>query len=206
MTIIDCVQGSPEWDRERCGLVTSSNFSLKMQPEKYMYQKAYERISGIPFNNGYTSKSIDRGNDWEDSNRARYELTTGLEVVQVGLVKHNDYISCSPDGLIGDDGGLELKSPDTITHMSYIAANKFPSNYTPQVQGNLWICERDWWDFGSGDDRWSIRPLFIKRVYRDEKYIEQLKTNVYIFVERMLELEQKLRGSNLTEQLERTIK
>ena len=107
MEIINCIQGSEQWHKERCGLVTSSNFSLKMQPEKYMYQVVYERITGNQYPTGYSNKSIEHGTDTEDSARAYYELRTGSTVNEVGLVKHNEYISASPDGLIDENALLD---------------------------------------------------------------------------------------------------
>ena len=196
-------QGSEAWHALRLGVVTASNFNTRMGSEKYMLEKIYERLYNKPYRENYTNDTMQRGLEMEPYARAEYQERTGIDVYQVGFVKHNDNIGCSPDGL--SDGGLEIKCPHTATHMGYILSG-FPATYKAQVQGGMWVCERDWWDFVSFDDRHEMRPYFCERVYRDEKYIKQISVAVYDFVDRMLELEAKLKGKNLlTQQLEQSI-
>ena len=199
MKIIDCVQLSPEWLSARCGKVTASEFSSVLAKGQgktrfnYMYKLLAERLSGQSTLDGFISKSILRGIDIEDQARANYELSNCVDVSQVGFVEHDENIGGSPDGLIGSDGAVEIKCPDSHTHISYLL-NGFPSIYKAQVQGNLWVCERDWLDFVSYDDRLKSNQLMVMRIRRDEKYISNLKEEVYRFVDALLIYENSLSG------------
>lgn len=211
MNIIDCKQRSPEWYAARCGKVTASGFSAVMAKgkgltrKKYMYKLLAERISGQSIIEEFTSKSIQRGIDMEDQARANYELFKCVDVRQVGFIAYGvGPIGASPDGLIDTDGGIEIKCPDSHTHVEYLL-NGFPSNYRAQVQGNMWVCERDWWDFVSYDDRVKNKELFITRVFRDLKYLEELVMEVLRFTDELSELEYRLRNGT-AQQLEDSIK
>jgi len=98
-------------------------------------------------------------------------------------------IGASPDGLIGSDGGIEIKCPKASTAVRYMVEDKLPDIYKPQVQGNLWICEREWWDFVVYH---PSMDLFVTRVYRDEAYIKKLETHITAFVEELETLHGRL--------------
>ena len=98
-------------------------------------------------------------------------------------------IGASPDGLIGSDGGIEIKCPKASTAVRYMVEDKLPDIYKPQVQGNLWICEREWWDFVVYH---PSMDLFVKRVYRDDAYIKKLETHITAFVEELEALHGRL--------------
>ena len=168
MKVYNCQQGSPEWDKVRLGLVTASHFSdvlnKKTSRRTYMYRLLGERLSGVPYE-AYSNKVMERGIEVEAEARTYYEALYG-PVEQVGFVQRNEDVGCSPDGLIGNDGGLEIKCPFPATHARYIIENQLPSNYKPQVQGSMWVTGRQWWDFVSFDPRVKSRPLWKIRVYR----------------------------------------
>lgn len=200
MKIIDCVQGTPEWHQARCGVVTASEFSSVMAKgqgktrKRYMYKLLAERISGQPLLNNFQTAAILRGTETEAQARANYEFNKMVDVKEVGFVLLNENIGASPDGLIDDDGGCEIKCPDSHTHIEYLIDDRIPPTYAAQIQGNIWICEREWWDFISYDDRVKSKEIFVKRTKRHEKYISNMKEEVYRFVDELLLLENKLRG------------
>lgn len=181
-------QGSDAWLQSRLGRPTASNFGKLITPtgkastsaEAYINELIAQRITGeIP--EFFKSEAMQRGNDLEASAKALYEFAMDVEVVEVGLCLHDEFeCGASPDGLVGDDGGLEIKCPLPHTHVSYLRDGNMPSKYIPQVQGCLWITEREWWDFMSYNP--CMEDLIV-RVYRDEAYIKKLADAVTRAVE-----------------------
>jgi hypothetical protein len=172
-------QGSEAWLESRLGRPTASNFGKLITPtgkastsaEGYINELIAQKITGeIP--EFFKSEAMQRGNDLEPSAKALYEFTRDVEVVEVGLCLH-DSLECgaSPDGLIDDDGGIEIKCPLPHTHVAYLRDGNMPLKYVPQTQGCLWITQREWWDFMSYHP--SMEDLIV-RVYRDEAYIKKL--------------------------------
>lgn len=198
MIAVDIEQGSQEWLLARVGIPTASKFdsiiTTKGEPskefQKYLYQLAGERVTGIPsesFSNGWT----ERGSKFEDEARNHYSLFRDVEIQQVGICYLNEdkKIGCSPDGLIGEDGGLELKCPAIHTHVEYLIQNKVPTKYFTQVQGNLYVTGRKWWDFVSFYP--GIKPLVI-RCERDEAFIAKLDAALRDFCKQLEELVLKI--------------
>ena len=188
MRISNHKQGSEEWLQSRLGKPTASNFGKLITPtgkpsasaDGYINELIAQRITGeLP--ELYTNAAMERGNELEPAAKALYEFTHGVEVVEVGLCLH-DTLDCgaSPDGLVGDDGGLEIKSALPHTHVSYLRDGNMPEKYVPQTQGCLWITGREWWDFMSYHP--SMQDLIV-RVYRDEEYIKKLADAVTRAVE-----------------------
>lgn len=190
MIIIDCLeQGGEQWLVERAGKVTASCFHKILTAtgakttgetrQKYLYQLAGERISGQP-EETFKNEWMQRGNDLEPEARERFETDSGLFVAQVGMIYLDDrkVISASPDGLVGDESGLELKCPKLSTHIGYLDSKRLPPAYKQQVQGCMWIANRQRWDF------MSYHPLvhpFNITVERDDKYISTLRDAVEEF-------------------------
>ncbi len=181
--IIDCEQGAPEWHAARLGMITASRFSdvlAKGQGKTrraYLLQLAAERLTG-EMQETYTNGDMARGVELEAEAREAYESMYGVSVHQIGFAKLDDWIGASPDGLIETDGGLEIKCPRATTHLQYQDDDCLPTVYTPQVQGQLWVTGRKWWDFMSYHPK--LEP-FIVRVYRDEEYIKNLEAEVNKF-------------------------
>ena len=120
------------------------------------------------------------------------EFSQDVEVVEVGLCLH-DIIDAgaSPDGLVGDDGLLEIKCPfEADIHVEYLRAQALPDKYKPQVMGQLWITGREWCDFLSYHER--MKPMLV-RVYRDEEYITVLEQIVNEAVKEISNLTEKYR-------------
>jgi len=196
MKIIDCEQGSPEWHQARCGIPTASSFdkivtstgSLSKQREKYMYQLAGERVTGKPeetYKNGF----MERGKEMEAEARAFYELTNGVKVNQVGFCLENGY-GASPDGLVGDDGVLEIKCPLLSTHVSYLLKGTMPTEYFQQVQGQLLLTGRKWVDFISYYA--SMKPMVI-RIVPDIKFQRILKVELEVFCGQLDDIVSKIK-------------
>lgn len=197
--IINIEQGSPEWFFACCGNVGASNIdkiiTTKGEPSKskldYMMTLAAERITGKR-EEGFTSLAMLNGIEREAAARALFELAHGVEVQKVGLIYKDDrkLCHCSPDGLIGDSAGLELKNPMSKTHVKYLLSGKLPSEYFCQVQFSLYVSEREKWFFVSCYE--GIKPLILE-VGRDEKWIEQCEIELNAFNNELAEMVEKLK-------------
>ena len=185
-------QGSEDWLRARAGKVTASMFKdarskLKKSGEpteaalNYAFKVAVEAISGIPMDEGFQTWQMRRGNELEPEARDLYSIRTGNTVDLCSFITTDcESYGASADGLIGEDGGLEIKclvSPERIRNA---ILNYDISEWIDQVQGGMWITGRKWWDFviycpalsGVG------RELTIWHIERDEDYIAQLKSDL----------------------------
>lgn len=188
MRVSNFEQGSQEWLQSRLGKPTASNFGKLITPtgkpsssaDAYINELIAQKITGeIP--EFYTNDAMARGNELEPHAKAAYEFINDVEVVEVGLCLHDEYeCGASPDGLINDNAGIEIKCPLPHTHVSYLRDGKVPSKYIPQIQGCLWITGREYWDFMSYHP--SMENLIV-RVYRDEPYIQKLADAVISAVE-----------------------
>ena len=173
-------QGTPEWYAARAGIPTASNFgkiikangSFSSSCKDYVNQLVGERLLWHT-EESYKNEWMQRGIDIEGEARELYEFTRDVEVKQVGFItKENPQCGCSPDGLVGDDGGLEIKCPKLSTHIKYLRSGKLPAEYHRQVHGSLYVTGRKWWDFMSYYP--GIKP-FIIRVQRDDEFNQLLE-------------------------------
>ena len=201
MKIIDTIQGSQEWLNIRGMYPTASNFDKILTPtghpskqaEKYMYQLVGNRISGyIP--ETFKSQAMQDGTEKEPKARILFEVMTDLSVHEVGFCLHDSgMFGGSPDGLINDDCGIEIKSPLAHTHIEYLLANKVPTCYISQVQGYMLICDLSHYYFMSYYH--GIKPLIIN-VPRDDKYCAALKVELESFCQELDKLEKRIREIN----------
>ncbi len=203
-------QRSNEWANDRVGKITASRMAAvlargKKAPHEplqayrdYMAELVCERLTGeargIPM-----ATPMQWGVDCEPAARAAYEVRRGVVVQQVGFLKHPTvpYVGCSPDGLVGADGGGEIKCPfNSIVHIETLLSGTIPEDHVPQVQTALWVTGRKWWDFISYDPRMPAHlQLFISRVAPDPQYFAQLAAackELNERVEQMVEDLQKL--------------
>lgn len=203
--ITDIEQGSEEWLAMRLGWITASRFSDVISngrggaPSKtrksYIYQLAAEALTNQQ-QESYSNEYMDWGTKTEPQARAMYEFDSGNTVQEVTFIKWRDShkIGISPDGLIGDDGGLEIKCPKTTTQIDTFLSGKMPSYHKAQVQGSLWVTGRKWWDFVSFDPRIDGKAsYFCVRVERDEKYILELEEKCLSFEQELIETIKKLK-------------
>ena len=198
MITLELEQGTPEWFSARLGIPTASRYKDIVTPARgdksksymtYLYELLAERMTGESAD-GFTNEWMQRGNELEPHARSAYEFLFEVDVQQVGFVLNDaKTIGASPDGLIGSNGGIEIKCPKASTAVRYMVEDKLPDIYKPQVQGNLGICEKEWWDFVVYH---PSMDLFVKRVYRDEAYIKKLETHITAFVEELETLHGRL--------------
>jgi len=184
IAVNDVEQLTPEWYALRAGCVTASCFDKLVtskgapskQAQKYLYTLAGERIIGAKAE-AYTNAAMERGIEIEDEARRMYRALYDAEVQQVGFVFKDDSrtVGCSPDGLIGAHGGLEIKCPILSTHVGYLIENKLPTDYVQQVQGSMYVTGSHWWDFLSYYP--GLKPLLV-RVPRDNAFIDKLDAAV----------------------------
>lgn len=184
-------QGTPEWLAARCGLATASRFSDVLATIKsgeaasrrnYRAQIIAERLTGVPADS-YQSVEMKWGTEQEPFSRIAYEARTGNVVIEVAFVQHPTIAAgASPDGFVDDDGQVEIKCPNTATHIDTLLKGMSP-DHVPQIQGNLWMSGRKWLDFISYDPRMPERmQLYIQRVPRDDAYIAKLEAEVRKFL------------------------
>lgn len=189
-------QGSPEWKQARYGWVGASQVAdvlAKLKGGKgeaavrrnLKARVVAERLTGSPYQDDYISKEMQWGMDNEASARAEYECRAGCFVERTGFIVHPeiDYTGASPDGLVGGEGLLELKCPNTATHIGYILADIVPAEYQPQMLWQMACTCRQWCDFVSFDPRLPAHlQLFIKRFPRDDKRIAEMEREVVKFL------------------------
>ena len=198
-------QGTPEWLLARAKVITASNITKVMSkgrgsaPSKtrmtYMIEKATETLTGNPVSNGFQSDAMKRGNELEPDARAFYTMLTGNSVEESGLIYLNELkrIGASVDGLVGDDGLVEIKCPNLNTHVNYLLDGVMPSTYIKQVQTQMWVTNRAWCDFISYNPD-SHKMGFLVRVDRDEELIKSISDAVYAFIGDLDTLTEKLRN------------
>lgn len=192
--VFDFAQGDEAWHQARLGIPTASRFKdilassaeMKMR-RKYMYELAGERIRGEAAE-GYTNGHMERGTTQEDDARRLYAFLNDVEPEQVGFIR-NGNVGSSPDSLIGDKGGLEIKSALPHIQIERLLAGRLPPEHKAQVQGNLWVSEREWWDFMSYCPK--MKPLIV-RVTRDDDYIRDLERAVADFSSELHDLVERL--------------
>ena len=198
MKIIQCQQGTEEWIKARIGTPSASNFdntiTTKGEPSKqrtkYMYRLAGEFVSGRA-EETFQSLAMAKGVETEAEARSVYEMATGEKVEQVGFCLHDTInAGCSPDGLVGKNGGLELKCPLVATHVSYLLDGKLPTEYFTQVQGSLFITGLKWWDFMSYSA--GLKP-FITRVKPDATFHAALEVELRLFTRELQEIINKIK-------------
>lgn len=184
-------QGSQEWLALRAGKVTASKVSDVMSAittagyRNYLADLVVERLTGNK-TESFTNAAMQWGVDQEPLARAEYEVKTGNFVDQIAFVDHPTIVNfgCSPDGLVGDDGLIEIKCPNTATHIDYVMQDKVPTKYIPQIQCQLAVTGRKWCDFVSFDPRLPDGlQILIVRLERDDKYIEKLEARVVKFLD-----------------------
>lgn len=187
------VQGSPEWFAARCGKVTASRVADVIAKTKsgygasranYAAELIAERLTGTT-SLGFTNSAMQWGTDQEPFARAFYAARNGVTVYEVGFVDHPEVAmsGASPDGYVGEDGLLEVKCPNTATHLDTLLGETVPAKYMTQIQWQLACTGRAWCDFASYDPRLPepIR-LFVKRVPADVSLIVELETEVSAFI------------------------
>ena len=176
MIIHNCEQRTDEWVNLRCGRFTGSNFAAFMgsgeTKNRLLYEKMVERITGKMEGGRIINADIQRGVDLEDVARTNYELETGNNVVQVGFIEQDEWVGCSPDGLVGDDGIIEIKCPKASVFLKHLIQGDIEKQYYIQIQFNLMVSGRKWCDFIRYNDSF---PISIQRVFVDNECQQKIK-------------------------------
>lgn len=167
----------------------SKNSNPAAMRQKYLDRLAAEVITEEPDPDSYTNAHMDRGKEMEAEARAWYSLTYE-PVERVGFIR-NGRAGASPDSLVGANGGLEIKTAMPTVHLPRLRKSELPSEHRAQVQGNIWIAEREWWDFVS---YWPKLPPLVIRVYRDDAYIAKLSAAIDAFNTELDALVSSIRG------------
>ena len=196
MNALDLEQGSDEWKAARAGRATASKFACVLAKVKsgeaavrrnYRAQLVVERLTGRPVAS-FETPAMRQGTEREPIARAAYEVKTGAFVDEVGFILH-DTIGCgaSPDGLVGDDGCIEIKCPELAAHLETIQTAGAPPEHIAQIQGVMWLAERQWCDFISfNPDFPEHLQMVVRRIARDDIYITGLALAVELFMGEVL--------------------
>jgi putative phage-type endonuclease len=200
-------QGSADWFAARLGRVTASRVADVMAKTKsgygasrknYMMELLCQRLTGKR-EDSYTNAAMQRGTDLEPIARGRYEIESDILVDEIGIVNHPtiENFAASPDGLVGDKGMLEIKCPNTSTHVDFLQSGKIPLKYQTQMTVQMMCAVREWCDFVSFDDRLPEHLQY--RCVRFELNADRAKkitTGVEIFLKELDELIEKLGEAN----------
>ena len=193
-------QGTQEWFQDRCGKVTASRVAdvvaktrsgYSASRDNYLAQLVCERMTGAPAES-FTNAAMQWGTEQEPFARAAYESAKDVLVEQVGFIHHPNIAGsgASPDGLVELFGLVEIKCPNTATHIQTLLDQKVPEKYNIQMQWQMACTQRQWCDFVSFDPRMAEGlQLFIKRVEFDPVLVASLEKEVIFFLE---ELEEKI--------------
>jgi YqaJ-like viral recombinase domain len=181
--LADIAQGSREWHECRCGLVTASEFAAVIAKGQgkvrraYMLRLAGERLTGEPVET-YSNRHMERGKALEEEAREAYAFIHDAQPELVGFVRDLELaggVGCSPDALLGDDGVLEIKTKLPALMVEALLRDDMLPEHIAQVQGALWVTRRRWADVVC---YWPTLPLCVRRVGRDEDYIDRLAAEV----------------------------
>ena len=190
---MSAAQGSPEWLLERCGKVTASRVAdilakTKSGPaasrQNYLAQLVAERLT-LTVEQGFTNAAMQHGTEHEPIARALFEVSTGLTVDEVGFVPHPtiDMAGASPDGLVGDDELIEIKCPNTATHIDYLLADVVPAKYKPQMAWQLLCTGRKRCHFASFDPRMpEDLQLFLVLYEPTAEYLAEVTAEIVAFI------------------------
>ena len=193
-------QRTEEWLDARLGCVTASRTAdilaktksgYSASRDNYMAELLCERLTGAS-QVGFSSAAMQWGTETEPQARMAYEILTGRSVEETGFVLHPqiEHFGASPDGLIGEDGLIEIKCPNTNTHINTLLGEKIPQKYLVQMHVQMICTQRDWCDFVSFDPRLPVNmQMLVKRVELDPNLEDQILGEVCKFLE---ELEDKI--------------
>lgn len=199
----EIIQGSTEWFYQRLGKVTASRVAdviaktktgYSTSRDNYMAQLVVERLT-FTKTESYTNAAMQWGTDTEPFARAAYEAAQGVMVEEVGFVRHPtiEWAGASPDGLVEDDGCIEIKCPNTLTMIETLLSQKVPGKYFSQMQFQLACTRRKWCDYVVFDPRMPAKAqLFVRRVDRDDEYIAEIEAEIVKFLAEVESQVQKL--------------
>lgn len=196
-------QRTEEWKQARCGKITASRWydifattktGYAASRANYAAELACERLTGIPTEH-YVSQDMKTGTERELDGRVAYEMLTGNPVEEVGFIDHPKIPMCgaSPDGLIGKEGGLEIKCPNQSTHFKLLTGGAIDRQYIYQMVGGMMCTGRTWWDFCDyNPDFPENLQLFIKRFFLKDFDVKQIESELIKFNDEVNQMVDKL--------------
>lgn len=199
-------QGSQEWLKMRLGKITGTRTKEVFKSDNLgLIDEMISEIISEEIEETYTSKEMQRGKDLEPFVREIYTKITGIEIEEVGfcLSEKNDFLALSPDGFTPDrKGAIEIKCPSTKTHVKYIRQAQIPNEYKYQVYSYFLVNEKlEYLDFISFDDRFKVKPMFVKRVTRAEleNELEETEKGLEKFIKKFLKYNAEITAENTAE-------
>ena len=200
MKIHNFEQRTDEWYAIRKGKMTASNAETIIANgkglETYIYNLMAEYYSSAEKEN-YINADMQRGIDLEPEAKIEFQFYTGLDIKEVGCVELNEYILASPDGLIGDDGLIEIKCPNDSIYFKLLLSNNIKPEYIAQMQMQMYVTDRQYCYFVSYNPNFE-KSLYIKKINRDEEMIEKLKKGLERGTQLIKEIKENFRkvGTN----------
>ncbi|RAK68778.1 lambda exonuclease family protein [Phenylobacterium kunshanense] len=198
LQVFNCEQGTPEWYEARLGIPTASEFATVMAKGRdggasltrktYMMKLAGERLTGQPMDS-YSNGHMERGKEWEAEAREQYAFEHEADPQIVGFLRRGD-MGCSPDSLIGERGGLEIKTKAAHLHIEALLRDDIPPEHRAQLQGFLLVTEREWIDLAIYCRK---LPLVTRRVSPDRDYIANLKGEIDRFNDELAAMVERVR-------------
>ena len=190
----DVTQGSEQWHELKRGKFTASPSSKLLMGKTtqgyndYIYKIAMERLTG-KLTEGYSNAAMKRGIDMEPMARQSYEVEYLTLVEECGFIEVDEWLGCSPDGLVDDDGMIQIKCPSYNTHIGYIVNDEVPKDYYVQMQTELYVSGRKWNDFVSFH---PDLPMYVKRVLPDVAMQKKIAEEVEIAKRKVEEIIKKI--------------
>ena len=200
MKIYNFEQRTEDWYNIRKGKMTASNADTIIANgkglETYIYNLMAEYYSSAEKEN-YINADMQRGIDLEPEARLEFEFYTDLDVQEVGFVEYNDFIGVSPDGLVGDDGLIEIKCPNDSIYFKLLLSNNIKPEYIAQMQMQMYVTDRQYCYFVSYNPNFE-KSLYIKKISRDEEMINKLKKGLERGTQLIKEIKENFRkvGTN----------
>lgn len=194
----DLEQGTDDWFKVRKGKMTASHATAIGNIGKGMETYITELMSEY-FSSGekssYKNEDMERGNELEAQARSLYELEYGCKVDEVGFIEYNEFVGCSPDGLIGEDGGIEIKCVNDKIYFIYLldSTKNIEDNYYWQIQMCLLISGRKWWDIVIYNPNFK-KPMLVKRVLPDADYFKRLEIGFEVGTEKIKQIINKMKN------------
>ena len=196
----DIIQRTPEWIEIKRGKMSASNAETIIANgkglETYIYNLMAEYYSSAEKEN-YINADMQRGIDLEPEARLEFEFYTNLDVQEVGFIEYNEFIGVSPDGLIGDDGLIEIKCPNDSIYFKVLLSDNIKPEYIAQMQMQMYVTDRQYCYFVSYNPNFE-KSLYIKKINRDKEMIEKLKKGLERGIELIKEIKENFRkvGAN----------
>ena len=200
MKIYNFEQRTEDWYNIRKGKMTASNAETIIANgkglETYIYNLMAEYYSSAEKEN-YINADMQRGIDLEPEARLEFEFYTDLDVQEVGFIEYNEFIGVSPDGLVGDDGLIEIKCPNDSIYFKLLLSNNIKPEYIAQMQMQMYVTDRQYCYFVSYNPNFE-KSLYIKKINRDEEMIDKLKKGLERGTELIKEIKKNFRkvGTN----------